>query len=118
MIPCESFMTFLAFEGFLSRVSSLVVLQDVFVSKGSVAHPAGEHLLPAARGSVPAAAPRGRGPGGGRGLGLRPRLPRGQGPLEAEVGRARAREEAGGASGGAEIVPLIAGAAWARASPE
>ena len=31
VIPGESFMTFFAFEGFLSCVGSLVVLQDVFV---------------------------------------------------------------------------------------
>ena len=43
-------MTFLAFERLLSGVSSLVVLQDVFVAEGSIAHAAGEHLLLAPRG--------------------------------------------------------------------
>ena len=117
MIPCESLMTFLAFEWLLSRVGSLVVLKHVFVSEGSVAHPAGEHLLPAAGVAVPAPAPRGRGPVGGRGLGLR--LARGQAALEVEVGRARAREEASGAPGRGQIgLSLIATAAWAGASPE
>ena len=117
MIPCESLMTFLAFEWLLSRVGSLVVLKHVFVSEGSVAHPAGEHLLPAAGVAVPAPAPRGRGPVGGRGLGLR--LAGGQAALEAEVGRARACEEASGGPGRGQIaLSLIAAASWAGASPE
>ena len=116
MIPCESFMTFLAFERLFSRVSSLVVLQDVFVAKGSVAHAAGEHLLPAAGRPVPAPPPRWWGPVGHRGFCQG--LSRGHSALQVEVRRARAREEASGASGRAKIVPLIAGAARACASPE
>ena len=109
-------MTFLAFERLFSGVSSLVVLQDVFVAEGSVAHAAGEHLLPATGGPVPAPPPRGWGPVGDRGLGLG--LSRGHGALQIEVRRARACEEACGPSGRAKIVPLIAGAARACASPE
>ena len=116
MISCESFMTFLAFEWLFSRVGSLVILQDVFVSKGSVAHAAGEHLLPAAGVPVPAPPPRGWGPGGDRGLGQG--LSRGHRALEVKVRRAWAREEASGASWRAKIVSLITGAAGACASPE
>ena len=75
MIPCESFMTFLAFERLFSRVSSLVGLQDVFISEGPIAHPAGEHLLLATGGPVPAPPPRGLGLG----------LSRGHGRLQVEV---------------------------------
>ena len=116
MISCESFMTFLAFEWLLSRVGSLVILQDVFVSKGSVAHAASEHLLPAAGVPVPAPPPRGWRPVGDRRLGRG--LRRGHRPLEVEVRRAGACEEAGGGSGRAKIVSLITGAAGACASPE
>ena len=117
MISCESFMTFLAFEWLLSRVSSLVVLQHVFVSEGSVAHPTSEHLLTAAGVTIPAPASRGRGPVSGRGLGLG--LARGQAALEVEVGRAWACEEpSGGSRRGQIALSLIAAAAWACASPE
>ena len=117
MISCESFMTFLAFEWFFSRVCSLVVLQDVFVSEGSVAHPTREHLLPATRVAVPApASGPGRGPRGRR-LGLSLRGGRGQAPLEVEVGGGRPSQEACLASGTAKEVSLITAAAGACAAP-
>ena len=116
MISCESFMTFLAFKWFFSRVCSLVVLQDVFVSEGSVAHPTREHLLPATRVAIPApASGPGRGPRGRR-LGLSLRGGRGQAPLEVEVGGASPCQEAR-SPGTAKEVSLITAAAGACASP-
>ena len=46
VITREALFTHCTFERFLSSMSALVVLKHVFVSKGTVAYPAGEHFVP------------------------------------------------------------------------
>ena len=70
VVASESLVTFLTFERLLTGVGSLMVLQDVFVPKRSVANEASEDFLTAGGAPGPptgASVGRGRRPrGGGR----------------------------------------------------